>query len=144
MLTSLDNQNPYSPPRVDSDNPRANIPRFGWGIGFAGFLLVLAPSLYMCFIGGSMLWSVATMEIPETGIRPMGFPIAMIGLTIVSAFLLPIALLCSWIAARLGSPDGAAIAKASVKIVALPFVLGMLCVLGLSIVCVYRGIMIGD
>ena len=143
-LTPHDNQNPYLPSHVDVGRPQSTASRFGFGIGLAGFLLVLAPSLYMCFICVSMLWSAATMETPKTSVRPMGLPIAMIGLSIVGALFLPIAMLCSWIARLLGSPNGAMIAKGSVKFVALPFALGVLGFIGLVIICTYRGIAIGD
>ena len=143
-LTPDDSQDPYLPSKVDVGRPQSSASRFGLGIGVAGFLLVLAPSLYMCFICVSMLWSAATMEIPDTSVRPMGLPIAMIGLSILGALFLPIAMLCSWIARLLGSPNGAMIAKGSVKFVALPFVLGVLSLIGLIVICTYRGIAIGD
>jgi hypothetical protein len=91
-----------------------------------------------------MLWSVATMKIPETSIRPMGFTMAMVCLTIVGAVLYPIAMLCSWIANSLGSPYGAAMAKKGGTFVAAPFAIGILGLIGLLVICAYRGIAIGD
>ena len=104
----------------------------------------MAPTIYMCFICVSMLWSVATMEIPETSLRPMGLTMAMVGLTIVAALLFPIAMLCSWIAGLLGSPDGAAMAKKGSSFIAAPLGIGILGLIGFLVICAYRGIAIGD
>lgn len=85
------------------------------------------------------------MVVPDVSIRPMGLPVAMIVLTVAGLIVfLPVALLCSWLAEKAGSPKGSAIAKTSSVAAAAPFLIGLVGLIVLFIICNLRGIRIGD
>lgn len=136
--------NPYEPSVLNANVSRIALRRVATTIGVAGFILGISPSLYMCYICIGSLWTVATMEIPTTSIRPMGLAVAMFGLTVVGVVLIPASLLLAWIAKRLGSEGGAMLAKSSVGFAMLPFPLGFLTFIAIMIICGFRGIVIGD
>lgn len=136
--------NPYEATKADERRSPSVLSLVAVTIGLVGFILGISPSLYMCYICIASLWTVSTMDIPTTSIRPMGLAFAMIGLTIAGVASMPISLCLSWTAKRLGSEGAAMLARSSVGFFIIPFALGFLTFIAIMIICGFRGIVIGD
>jgi hypothetical protein len=141
IMNRYESINPYVAPSIREDDS-SRYRSAGTVIGVIGLLIALAPSLYILSGLIAMWWELATMSDRPSSIRPMGLSVAM-AMATVAGFLIcsPIALICSWVANRLGSPTGRQLAKSGAGLFFLPFLVGLG---GVILMCLLTGIELGS
>ena len=111
-------------------------------IGAVGFLIGVAPTIYIACIEIVMWYNLAMMNPRPKTIRPMGLAVLAGGLTVLGLFVCyPAATLCRWLARRLGAPVASEYARIGASLFFMPMAITMLLVL---LMCLFTGVRLGD
>ena len=147
MANEKDGENPYQsspspamPDTIDVVPRRRRIA--GSLLGTLGFCVGAAPTLYILCILIAGWYNLATVTPRPQSIRPMGLPILALGLCGIGLVACsPIALICAWAAARLGSKTAAGFARLGAAMFFLPLPLSVLMI---WLMCLCTGVRLGS